>query len=432
MARGRKFRSTRRIPDTERSLFEQKLTGRYSRTLDRNDLLSLIRGGEDTHLEFKIRLVNTDKVVAEIVALANAGGGAIVFGVNDQRRLEGLDNPEQVEEQLIEICRNQIKPPVFPRIDKVAYDNGTRIVVLQVDDRRAPHQTPDNRYFIRIGSTKREAEGAEIAALFARSRVASFEDMPLINAAVEDVDEALVWSYVRDLEGETFREPSGFPTAQPLHDLRLAANYGGSVAPTLAGMLLFGRAAVVQQIAPQSQISITRFSGTDTTSPVVERAEFFGNLTKLFDNALFFLKRYVDLWDARPPRISAQSNDKKELPIPARSNYSRSAVLEGLTNLLVHRDYSVVGSSARVWIFDDRLEFINPYRINGATLKSIQYGATEYRNPRLHHIFTSSEYGIEPAARGIPALRRAHHAFTHREPRISLPGDEFRLELYGV
>src|SRR5215471_19514623 len=105
MARGRKFRSTRRIPDTERSLFEQKLSGRYSRTLDRTDLLGLIRGGEDTYLEFKIRLVNIEKITAEIAALANSGGGVIVFGVNDQRRLEGLDDPEQVEEQLIEICR---------------------------------------------------------------------------------------------------------------------------------------------------------------------------------------------------------------------------------------------------------------------------------------------------------------------------------------
>ena len=175
MARGRRFRTTRRSPESERSLFEQKLTGRYSRTLDRTDLLGLVRGGEDTHLEFKIRLVNTEKIIAEIVAMANAGGGAIIFGVNDQRRLEGLDDPELVEEQLIDICRNQIKPPILPRIDKVSFDNAVRIVVLEVDDRRAPHQTPDNRFFIRIGSTKREADGSEIAALFARSRAASFE-----------------------------------------------------------------------------------------------------------------------------------------------------------------------------------------------------------------------------------------------------------------
>jgi ATP-dependent DNA helicase RecG len=432
MARGRKFRSTRRIPDTERSLFEQKLTGRYSRTLDRIDLLGLIRGGEDTHLEFKIRLVNTDKVVAEIVALANAGGGAIIFGVNDQRRLEGLDNPEQVEEQLIDICRNRIKPPVFPRIDKVSFDNGTRIVVLQVDDRRAPHQTPDHRYYIRIGSTKREAEGSEIAALFARSRVASLEDMPLVTAAVEDVDEALVWSYVRDLEGETFRQPDGFPTALALRDLKLAADYGGSIAPSLAGFLLFGRSAPVQQIVPQSHLALIRFSGVDTTSPKIEHTEVFGNLTRLFDNALSFLKRYVDLWDVRPPRASSHASTDSGAPIPARANYSRSAVIEALTNLLVHRDYSIVGLTARILIFDDRIEFINPSRTNGATRKSIELGATEHTNPRLHHIFTSEEYGIERAERGIPALRRAHRSISRREPRISLAGDEFRLELDGV
>ena len=427
MARGRKFRPARRIPDSERSLFEQKLTGRYSRMLDRNDLLSLIRGGEDTHLEFKIRLVNTEKITAEIVALANSSGGAILFGVNDQRRVEGLDDPEQVEEQLIEICRNQIKPPILPRIDKVSFDNGTRIIVLQVDERRAPHQTPDHRYFIRIGSQKREADGAEIAALFARSRVAAIEDMPLVEAAIEDVDEALVWSYIRDLEGEAFREPSGFPTAAAIRDLKLAADYGASITPTLAGFLLFGRSAPVEKVLPQSHIMLTRFSGTDANSPVVERAEFAGNVTSLFDRSLQFIKRYADLWDVRPPRASQQTE-----PVRPRANYPRDAVIEAMTNLLTHRDYSIIGLHSRVFVFDDRMEFINPCRTNGATKKSVEYGATSQQNPRLHRIFTSVEYGIEPARRGIPALRRAHYAFTRREPRISLLGDEFRLELYGV
>lgn len=430
MARGRKFRSTRRIPDTERSLFEQKLTGRYSRTLDRTDLLNLVRGGEDTYLEFKVRLVNTEKIAAEIVAMANTGGGAIIFGVNDQRRVEGLDDPEQVEDQLSDICRQQIRPPLLPRIDKVAFDNGTRIVVLEIDDRRAPHSTLDNRYFIRIGSTKREADGGEMGALFSRSRTASFEDLPLTGVSIEDVDEALIWSYIRDLEGEAFQEPAGFPTARLMSDMGFAVESGAGARPTLAGFLLFGRSDVVERVIPQSRLSMIRFSGTTQNSPVIENTELSGNLMRVFDRALGFIRRYADLWDARPPR-SAHSNAQSD-PVPARANYPRDAVIEALTNLLAHRDYAMVSSPSRVLVFDDRIEFINASRAEGTKKKAVDYGAATRINPRLHHTLTRAEYGLESARRGIPALRRSHYGFTRREPRISMLGDEFRLELYGV
>jgi ATP-dependent DNA helicase RecG len=430
MAHGRKFSRSKRSPDSERYLFEQKLMSRFSRSLDRTDVIALVRGGEDTHLEFKIRLVNTEKVTAEIVALANSGGGAIMFGVNDQRRIEGLDDPEQVEEQLIDICRNQIKPALLPRIDKVYFDNGARIVVLQVDERRAPHRTPDNRYFIRIGSTKREADGNEIAALFARSRVAAFEDLPLLNAGIEDVDEALVWSYVRELEGESFREPAGFPTAQAMRDLRLATDCGAMIVPTFAGFMLFGRSAAIQKVIPQSRVVMIRYSGKTVESPVVEQSEINGNLTALFDRAMAFLKRYVDLRDARPPR-STTANGLQE-PVPARANYSGGAVSEALRNLLTHRDYSIVGLPSRILVFDDRLEFINAMRTNGTTRKSIEYGATMQQNPHMHRVFTRPEYGCDAAIRGIPGLRRAQIAFSRREPKITLLNDEFHLELCGV
>ena len=430
MSRGRKFRSTRRSPESERALFEQRLTGRYSRSLDRNDLLNLIRGGEDTHLEFKIRLVNTEKITAEIVAMANSGGGAILFGVNDQRRIEGLDDPEQVEEQLIDICRNQIKPALLPRIDKVAFDNGTRIVVLQVDERRAPHSTPDNQYFIRLGSTKREANSDEIASLFNNSRTAAFEDMPVISASVSDVDEALVWSYVRDLDGDTFRKPEGFPTGDVLRDLKLGLVHGISVVPTLAGILLFGLNESLERVVPQGKIVLSRHSGTAQGSPVVEQVVITGNLTLLFDKSMQFISRYADLWDTRPPRNGHGHSESD--PVPARSNFSRDCVIEALTNLLVHRDYGLVTTDSRILLYDGRMEFINPSRSSGANKRSVSYGVPGHDNTRIHHIFTSPEYGIKRGIRGIPALRRTHYAFTKSDARISLLGDEFRIELYSA
>ena len=376
--------------------------------------------------------MNTEKVTAEIVALANSGGGAIVFGVNDQRRLEGVDDPEEVEETLIDICRNKIKPALFPRIDKVSYDSGVRVVVLQVDDRRGPHSALDNRYYIRIGSTKREADGDEIAQLFSRLRCAHFEDLPLVASTVEDVDEALVWSYIRDVEGVFFREPEGFPTGDALRNLRLAVDYGARITPTVAGFLLFGINSSVQAIFPQSQLELVRYSGGDCRSAPVERAELIGNLGSLFDNGLKFIKRYADLWDSRPSRSALGQQEGASDPVPGRANYSKEPVVEALTNLLVHRSYSTIGQQSRVLIFDDRLEFINAFRSEDGDRKSIEYGVAAKPNPRLHRIFTSPEYGLEPIRRGIPALRRVHYAFSKREPRISVLADEFRLELQGI
>jgi predicted HTH transcriptional regulator len=183
-------------------------------------------------------------------------------------------------------------------------------------------------------------------------------------------------------------------------------------------------------VIPQSRVAMIRYSGTTVASPVVEQSEINGNLTALFDRAIAFLKRYVDLRDARPPR-TAPANGLQE-PVPARANYSCSAVTEALMNLLTHRDYSIVSLPSRILVFDDRLEFINAMRTNGTTRKSIEYGATLQQNPRLHRIFTRPEYGCESGIRGIPGLRRAQIAFSRREPKISLLNDEFHLELCGI
>ena len=60
----------------------------------------MIRGGEDTYLELKVKLSNSEKIAQGIVALANTDGGTIIFGVNDQLRIEGVSNPEWVQAEL--------------------------------------------------------------------------------------------------------------------------------------------------------------------------------------------------------------------------------------------------------------------------------------------------------------------------------------------
>src|SRR5262249_45593943 len=163
----------------------------------------------------------------------------------------------------------------------------------------------------------------------------------------------------------------------------------------LAGLLLFGTNSSVEAAIPQSHLEMVRYSGGDSRS-TVEQAEFSGNLGSQFDNALSFIKRYVDLWDARPSRAALAQETGIADPVPGRPNYPKDPVVEALSNLLVHRNYSAIGQASRILIFDDRLEFINPFRNQEDSKKSMEYGVAAKPNPRLHQIFTSAEYGLEP------------------------------------
>jgi predicted HTH transcriptional regulator len=127
--------------------------------------MTLVRGGEDSFLELKVKLSNPERIAQGLVALANTGGGVIVFGVNDNLRVEGLDDAEAVRDELVRICREMVAPPLFPFVDIIAFDNRLRVVALEVEGKRRPYRTTDGRYFIRVGAEKRVASREELWAL---------------------------------------------------------------------------------------------------------------------------------------------------------------------------------------------------------------------------------------------------------------------------
>src|SRR6476646_6354366 len=129
MAR-RKFRRSPRFETPEERSFQEYLSNQPAQMTTRSELLRLIRGGEDTFLELKVKLSNSERIAQGIVAHANTAGGMIVFGVNDQLRIEGVSNPEWVQEELGRICREEVVPPIVPILDTIAFDSGKRVVAL--------------------------------------------------------------------------------------------------------------------------------------------------------------------------------------------------------------------------------------------------------------------------------------------------------------
>jgi hypothetical protein len=63
--------------------------------MDITDLRRLVRRGEHQHLEFKRKAHHPDKITRELVAFANAEGGLLLVGVDDDQTIHGVKFPEE-------------------------------------------------------------------------------------------------------------------------------------------------------------------------------------------------------------------------------------------------------------------------------------------------------------------------------------------------
>ena len=59
-------------------------------------LIKLIENGENLNVEFKQRFSEFEKIAKEIIAFANTEGGTIIFGVNDDTKVYGVESEKEI------------------------------------------------------------------------------------------------------------------------------------------------------------------------------------------------------------------------------------------------------------------------------------------------------------------------------------------------
>lgn len=395
-------------------------------------MLRLIRGGEDTYLELKVKLSNSERIAQGIVALANTDGGTIIFGVNDQLRIEGVSNPEWVQQELARICREEIVPPVVPVIDTIAFDSGKRVVALDIDGKRRPYRTRDGRFYLRFGAEKREISRAELSAWLDEIRPLGFENIPLQDVTEEDFDDALLWSFASGFD-DNAPNINLYQTSDFLRkDLMLAVGTTDEFFPTIAALLLFGRNERVAELLPRSNVTVARFSGDNGTAQLIEAVEVKGNLHTQYEAILDFLKRYVDLEKNPVRRKLALVGESVAKP---RGTYHVYSVFEAVINALVHRDLAIRDIRTRINIYDNAIEIVNPRRTSGfapPASRAVRYGITQRLNPQIAAIFTRREYGVTAPHGGLPMILRQSTRFSGRKPEIYIANDEFKVKIYAA
>ena len=427
----RKFRHTHRYESPGDRSHQEYIINQPSQSTTRSELLRLIRGGEDTYLELKVKLSNIEKITQGIVALANTSGGTIIFGVTDQLRIEGVSDPEAVRDELSRICRQEIVPAIVPMIDIIAFDSGKRVVAIDVEARNKPYRTLDGRFYMRFGAEKREVAREQLSMWLDEIRPLKYENVPLFNGLPEDFDDGLLWSFAGGFE-EVNQNLNMYQTADFLKkDLLLAVGGADEFFPTVAGLVLFGKSERVAQLFPRASVIVSRFSGENGNAQLIESATISGNLLHIYESVERFILRYVDLEKTKPRKRSAEDT----LHVKPRSIFHLYSVREAIANALVHRDMAIRDVPTRVNIFDNAIEFVNARRTNGfapPASRAIRYGITQRLNPQIAAIFGRREYGAAVPRGGLPMVLKQSLSFSGRRAELTTANDEFRLKIYGA
>ena len=430
MARRRYRHSPRFDSQAERS-HEEYLLSQPTQSTTRSELLRLIRGGEDSYLELKVRLSNSEKITQGIVALANTNGGTIIFGVNDQLRIEGVANPEWVQEELTRICREDIVPPIIPLIDTIAFDSGKRVVALDVHPRRKPYRTREGRFYMRFGAEKREVSREQLSMWLDEIRPLGYENIPLFTADEKDFDDGLLWTFAGAFE-DVSPTINLYQTADFLKkDLILAVGGAEEFFPTVAALVLFGKDERVQELFPRSVVTVSRYSGDNGNAQLVEKLDVKGNLHTQNEAIIAFIERYCDLVKDKP---------KKSLhlvgsPVAARASYHVYAIREAVANALIHRDFALRDIPTRITIYDNYIEIANARRTQGfvpPASRAIRYGITQRLNPQIASIFSRREYGTSVPRGGVPMILKQAERIAGKRAELYTANDEFKLKIYGV
>ena len=180
---------------------------------------------------------------------------------------------------------------------------------------------------------------------------------------------------------------------------------------TVGGILLFGKEP--QRFLSQSGIDLARYSGTDISHEIIDRANLDGTLDELIDQAVTFVKRNT--------RSSGIITGTKRIDI---SEYPMDVVREAITNAVAHRDYSIAGSRIRTFIFDDRLEIHSPGGLpNTINLENIAY--RQYSRNRLIMEYLLKLGYVERLGTGIKLMQRRMLEHCGREPEFLEKDDEF-------
>jgi len=357
--------------------------------------MALVALGEGQFLELKglwnhktapprpVAKTKVREIVAEYVAaFANADGGTLVLGIEDDGSPTGHSFKAEDIASFVAAPTRRLRSPLSCDHQLLQIEE-QEVLVIEVP--RAPRavMVAGGGFPYRIGDQV-VAESEEVINALKREYLERGVEQRLVDATVDDVDLSLL--------------PEGAAGPGWLAARGLVLPRGGSPAVMRGAVLLAGRPPMVRW-HPACSVRVFSVAGTevrhgaDRNVTQVERLDL--PIAALIPAAYAVARAQI--------RRSEKLHDLFFREVP---EYPTFAWQEAIVNAVAHRDYADQGRGVEIWFFDDRMEVLSPGApVAPVTVEALRAGTPTHasRNPLIARVLV--ELGLmREAGEGIPRM----------------------------
>ena len=354
--------------------------------------------GSERNRSRKASLVARD-IGETLVAFANADGGTLIVGVEDDGRLSGISYADGRVQTLRNAPKTHVHsdtPLLGVRTHLVAMNEKTILVFDVPKGTRHIHLTSDGRCLQRRDTDTVPVSSEQIQFERHEQLSREYDRQWLDGATVADIRTDL-------LARVTETVSPGLSLEKCLQSLGLAEYVAGSLRLRIAALLLF--ANDVGKWHPRSEIRLQQIAGTElltgTEYNVIRDEIHSGNVLALLSEGWEQVRQFLV-----QRRLAGGT-------FQLQTTYPEDACREAFVNAVAHRDYSIEGRSIEILVFSDRLEIRNPGRIlSTVNLSELRrgVGVHDSRNTYVTRVLRELGYMQEmgEGIRRINALMNGH------------------------
>ena len=342
-----------------------------------------------------------DEYLKWICGFANATGGKIYIGVNDNGQVVGVADAGK----LLEDIPNKVRDVLGIIVDvNLLEENGLKYIEIDVP----PYSNPINykgQYHYRSGSTKQELKGAALNRFILQRTGRDWDEFPIEWAGIEELSANALNRFRKEAarSGRVDEDVLNDHTEHLLHDLRLIDEDGHL---NRAALLLFHPDP--ERFVFGAYIKIGFFR--DDKGNLEFQDEVHGALMEQVDKAMDLIKTKYLIY-----RISYEGISRRETP-----QFPVEAVRESLMNAVAHKDYASA-VPIQISVFPDHITFWNAGQLpeSWTTDKLFESHPSTPYNPLIANAFFRSG-DIESWGRGYKRILEAVSAYKLLPPKLEM------------